>query len=316
MDTIALIALARSNSSGGGGKGGINVVANPEEEATADLNKLQVRNGIYKIPDGEITENLTTAIKVGGIESGTEYTKGTSFEKILSDMLTPVLYPTLSSPSVSLSGSGSKLLETGATQSVTLTASFSRGSISPAYGTSGYRAGTVTGYKLNNGSTQSGNTWSTTVSASNRTFKVTASYGAGEQPKDSKGNDYGSPLPAGTVSSGNVIYDFVDALWSNVSNISTVSKMSLISKSTKQKDFVFPDATELLPEIFDVPASWTVTAIQVKNDLSGAFEDASDQFDITDVTHNNAGGVSVNYKRYTCNLGIDIGSRTIRIKWS
>ena len=312
MDAIALIALAKAKSANSKS----NVEANPEGAATADLNKLQVRDDIYKIPDGEITTGLTTAIKVGGIEPGTEYAEGTSFEKILSDMLTPVLYPTLSNPSVSLSGSGSKLLETGGTQSVTLTATFNRGSISPAYGTSGYRAGAVTGYKLNNGAEQAGNTWSVTVSESNRSFKATASYGAGEQPKDSKGNDYNSPLAAGSVISSTVSYDFVDALWSNVSSIGTVAKMSLVAKSTKQKDFVFPDATEALPEIFDVPASWNVTAIEVKNDLSGAYEDASDQFDITDTTHNNAGGTSVNYKRYTCNLGIDIGSRTIRLKWS
>ena len=313
MDVMAIIALGRAK---GASSRATTVVANPESEATSDLSKLQVSDGVYKIPDGELTTGFTTAIKVGGIETGTEYAQGTSFEKILSDMLTPVLYPTFTAPSVSLSGSGNKLLEAGATQSVTLTATFNRGSISPAYGTSGYRAGAVTGFKLNNGAEQAGNTWNVTVSESNKSFKATAIYGVGEQPKDSKGNDYDSPLAAGSVTSSNVVYDFVDALWSNVTNIETVAKMSLVAKSTKQKDFVFPDATEALPEIFDVPASWNVTAIQVKNDLSGAYEDASDQFDITDVTHNNAGGTSVNYKRYTCNLGIDIGSRTIRLKWS
>ena len=312
MDVMAIIALAKAKSAGGKA----NVTANPEEEATEDLNKIQIRDDIYKIPDGEITTGFTTAIKVGGIEPGTEYAEGTSFEKILSDMLTPVLYPTLSNPSVSLSGSGNKLLEAGATQAVTLTATFNRGSISPAYGTSGYRAGAATGYKLNTGTEQAGNTWNVTVSESNKSFKATVYYGAGEQPKDSKGKNYSSPLAAGSVTSSIISYDFVDALWSNVDDIEAVAKMGLIAKSTKQKDFVFPDATEDFPEVFDVPASWNVTAIEVKNDLSGAFEDASDQFDITDTTHNNAGDTSVNYKRYTCNLGMDIGSRTIRLKWS
>ena len=70
------------------------------------------------------------------------------------------------------------------------------------------------------------------------------------------------------------------------------------------------------PEIFDVPSSWTITAIQVKNDLSGLYEDASSQFTETNVTHEDAGGNTVNYKRYTFNLGYGTGARSVRIKWS
>ena len=70
------------------------------------------------------------------------------------------------------------------------------------------------------------------------------------------------------------------------------------------------------PEVFDIPASWTVTAVQVKNDLSGAYEDAMSQFTVTNVTHNDAAGNAVNYKRYTFNLGYDTGARSVRVKWS
>ena len=70
------------------------------------------------------------------------------------------------------------------------------------------------------------------------------------------------------------------------------------------------------PEVFDVPASWTVTAVQVKNDLSGLYEDALSQFTVTDTSHNDASGTSVAYKRYTFNLGYDTGARSVRLKWS
>lgn len=280
--------------------------------------------GIFYVETGgsgggsaELTDDLTASVTVGGITSGTTYEEGTSLEDILRDMLDPIAYPTLTNPSVNLSGSGSKLLEIGSTLAVTLTATFSRGSINPAYGTSGYRSGAVTGYSLNGGTVQSENTWSETVSESNKTFKCSATYAAGEQPKDSKGNNYSSPLPAGSVESGNVVYKFDHAMWANTAAIGTIAKLSLIDHtSTKQRDMVFPAQTVANPEVFDIPAAWNVTAVQVKNDLSGQFEDATDQFTVSSTTHNDAAENSVNYNRYTFNKGFDTGARTVRVKWS
>lgn len=326
-----------AENGGGGGEGTrnynqlinrpkVNNVVLEGDKTTEDL--IPIGTGLQFNEDGELeavgggggsaelTDDLTTSVTVGGIQSGTTYEEGTSLETIFRNLLNPVAYPTLTNPSVSLAGSGSKLLETGATLAVTLTATFSRGSINPAYGTSGYRSGAVQGYTLNSGTEQSENTWAETVSANNRTFKCSARYAAGEQPKDSVGNNYSTPLPAGSVESGTVTYDFVDAMWANTANIATVAKLSLVAKSTKQRDMTFPAQTVANPEIFDIPASWTVTAVQVKNDLSGAWEDASSQFTVTDTTHDNAGGTSTAYKRYTFNLGIGTGSRQIRVKWN
>ena len=78
----------------------------------------------------------------------------------------------------------------------------------------------------------------------------------------------------------------------------------------------FPAQTVANPEIFDIPASWTVTAVQVKNDLSGQYEDCSSEFTVTNTTHDDAGGNTINYKRYTDNRGYNAGARTIRVKWS
>ena len=264
----------------------------------------------------DLEHSLTTGIEVGGIEAGTTYAAGTSIETVLNDLLNPTLYPEFTNPSLSLSGSGSHLLETGATLSVTLTATFNRGTINPAYETSGYRAGAAQSYTLNGGTAQNENTWSQVVSSSNRTFQATVSYAAGEQPKDSKGNNYDEPLAAGSKSSGTVTYDFVDPIWANTADITVVAKQSLVAKSTKQKDMNFPAQTVANPEIFDIPASWTVTAVQVKNDLSGAWEDAISQFAVTDTTHDDAAGNTVAYKRYTFNVGYDTGARSVRVKWS
>lgn len=262
-------------------------------------------------------ENALTATKtVGGITTGTSFPIGTGFEQILKNLLNPVEYPTFTAPSASISATGSKLLETGATLSTTITATLNRGTIAPAYGTTGYRSGDAIDYALNGGTAQASNTFTETVSASNKTFKVAISYAAGEQPKNSIGEDYSTPLDAGSVESNTITFDFVNALWSNAANIGTIAKEALVAKSAKEKIFTFPAATVANPEVFDVPASWTVTAVQVLNTLSNQYEDCAGEFTVTDTAHDDAAGVSTAYKRYTNNLGYAMDSRKIKIKWS
>lgn len=264
---------------------------------------------------GSTTKAITAAIDLGGVDAGTTYPVGTPVEDILSDMLSPTLYPTLEPPSATLSATGDRLLETGSSQNSTFTIAFSRGSINPAYGTSGYRSGEATSYTLND-TTQASNTFSKTVNATNASFQGSVAYGAGEQPKDSSGANYGTPLAAGSANTNTINFEFVDALWANTTAIATVAKLALVSKTAKQKDFAFPAQTVANPEIFDIPSDWTVTAVQVKNDLSGLYEDAASQFTVTDTTHNDAAGNSVAYKRYTFNLGYSTGARSVRVKWS
>ena len=266
----------------------------------------------------ELQAALTTSLTVGGITSGTEYAQGTSLETIIRDLLNPTQNPTLTNPSATLSASPTGLLiETGGTKTVTITADFNRGSISPAYGTSGYRSGPAVDYSLNSGTAQSENTWSDiVVDSEHASYSAVVNYSAGEQPKNSKGENYDSPLAAGSVTSNTMTYEFVNALWANTDNIATVAKLSLVSKSTKKKEFTFPASTVAQPEIFDVPISWSLTTLKVYDDFNKEWIDASSEFTITDTTHDDAAGVSTAYKRYTCNLPYPMDSRRIQIEWS
>lgn len=266
--------------------------------------------------NGALDAELTATKTVGGINSGTVYAQGTSFETLWRNLLNPVEYPTFTNPSASISATGNKLLEVGATLSTTITATLNRGTITPAYGTSGYRSGAATDYALNGGSAQAGNTFNETVDGTNKSFTVVINYAAGEQPKDSIGNNYSSPLAAGSVTSNTINWEFVNAIWSNDAAISTIAKDALVSKSAKVKQFNFPAATVANPEVFDIPASWTVTAVEVLNTLSNQWESCAAEFTITDTTHDDAGGNSTAYKRYTNNLGYAMDSRSIRVKWS
>lgn len=266
--------------------------------------------------DAVLSDDLTTAISVGGIDSGTEYEKGTPLETIIRDMLEPTLYPTLTNPTASMTATGAKLLETGATLNTTFTLVLNRGSINPQYtAESSYRSGSATSYTLD-GTSQVENTFSITVTEAKKSYQGSVAYGAGVQPKDSKGNNYNSPLPAGSVNTNTINYEFVDALWANTNNITTVAKLALVSKSAKVKEFTFPAQTIANPEEFHIPASWNITAVEVLNTLSNQWENCAGEFTITDTTHENAGGTTVDYKKYLCNLGVATGSRKIRIKWS
>ena len=90
----------------------------------------------------------------------------------------------------------------------------------------------------------------------------------------------------------------------------------MVSKTAKVKRFDFPAQTVANPEIFDMPASWTITGLEVLNTLSGQWEDCSSEFTITNTTHDDAAGNTVNYKRYTDNRGYNAGARAVRVKWS
>lgn len=344
FDPVTYALAVKKGGGGGGGTSNYNSLENKPQingvtlsgdKSTEDL--IPIGDGLSFNADGELeatggsaalTSSMTTAIEVGGIDAGTTYQQGTSLETIIRDMLEPTLYPTITPPSVTISVP-TTLFETGTDTYVQPTTNVSRGSINPAYGTNGYRAGAPNNtdgawwyYDVGTsswmewfGSHENGfRAWDGKIS---KWYKVIF-FADGEQPKDSKGNNYLAPYHNANGEDSNVItFKFVNAIWANTSNIATVAKLSLIDNTTtKQRDLSFPAQTVANPEVFDIPASWTVTAVQVKNDLSGAWEDASSQFTVTDTTHPDAGNNTVNYKRYTFNMGVDTGARQIRVKWS
>lgn len=258
---------------------------------------------------------LTIKEAQGKYKVGDVIPKDTPVVEVLKNMLTRVNNPTITEPKATISGTGAKLLETGATQNVTITITLDRGKIDPAYGTDGYRVGEATAYSLNGGGEQSENTFSQTVSESNNQFVGTVKYSAGQQPKNDEGENYGEAKEAGSLNTSSLVYDFVDPIYSNVSNINTIAKEPLVKKSVGEKVFVFPPATVANPEVFEIPASWNVLSIEVLNDLSGKYEPCH-EFVPTDVSHPNAANVEVPYKRYTDSRGYDAGSRTIKVRWS
>ena len=242
---------------------------------------------------GETTKVITAAIEVGGIDSGTSYPIGTPIENILSDMLEPTLYPTLTAPSASLTYGASTYYAVGSSVSaMSATVALNRGSINPAYGTSGYRSGAATGYSIATSGadtefSDSNASGTFSVSALTRSTKGnivvtgTASYAAGEQPKDSKGGDYSTPLAAGSVTASKTL-QFILPYYYGASNTSSVSSFTGLSSSVTAKGqktfnyttnnqymvFAYDSSYGNLKTIldgngFDVTGGWTKSTVTV-----------------------------------------------------
>ena len=187
-----------------------------EADSVVDaLNKLSKKSA-------GITENITVSNDIGRYKTGDVIAANTPLDTIFKGLFQKVSVPTLTAPKATVNVSVPSLAKVGSTVNFgNVTVTFSRGSISPAYGTDGYRAGTATKYGV---IVESGSTALYSQEGASNSFSVgnitiqgkgvvtisgTVSYGAGQQPKDSDGNDYGEALAAGTVSDRKTAVEFI-----------------------------------------------------------------------------------------------------------
>lgn len=295
-------------------------------------NKVYTYDGTqWKVLEGgggggsaDLESQLDVTEPVGGIDDGKQYSTGTSLETILRDMLNPTVNPDITAPSASISGGTPYILEIGTSKNVNFTINFDKGKIHPLYGTEPLvdadRAGDAEEYKLNGGTAQVTNTFTNiTVDKDNATFVANVKYAASSvQPKDSKGNNYLTPLASGNVNTATLTYSFTNTVWSNVADITDIRKIepTTIKYSDKQATLEFPAATIANPETFDVPSSWSVTSITYYNSFTQSWDDVAFEFSVTTTTHLDAGGETVSYNRYTYNKGIPIDNRNVKITWN
>jgi hypothetical protein len=267
------------------------------------------------------TNATPSVVTVGGLVAGTTFTNQT-VEDLFNAMLYPELYPTLTAPSNTFALTESGLHEIGETiATLNFLASFSRGSISPAYGTSGYRSGlpntynytgtglsaTVASTSLTNSQTVS----SYTVLSGNQSWTNTVSYDAGEQPKSSEGNNYSTPLSAGTTSAQTTSILGVYPWFYNSVSLTVATKQALIAHdSVVTTNMLAEDSIN--KQFIEFPVIWgAITKLEQYNTLSGLYDVISlSSFTITSTTNTIQGNI-INYNRYTYN-GPTIGNRILR----
>lgn len=153
--------------------------------------------------------SLSNGKTLGRYVNGDTVPAFSTIQDQLKDIAQETIYPTFVNPSFSVSLSDTSTKEVGTAYSATLTGNFNRGQILGDLDGGVWndsleqdkRAGLATSYDLD-GTNQVGNSLAVnrTVVFGSNTFNGTVNYAEGPQPLDSKGNNFNSPLPSGSLS--------------------------------------------------------------------------------------------------------------------
>ena len=183
--------------------------------------------------------NLTMPSAVGGIAKGTKVSdlEGKSYDEIFDSLFFPTVNPTFTAPTAKISWNGySSIQEVGADGPIetNFTCTYDAGDITLNGSRQADRGGALKDNEsfiyVNN--TVSNTTLPTKVAEGATTFKYRAAYEAGPQPKDNKGNNYGTPLAAGTVDSAALTLNGVWPFYVSTQTQGTPTKQALSTNST------------------------------------------------------------------------------------
>ena len=222
----------------------------------------------------------------GDFKVGTKVSdlNGKTYDELFDGILFPTVNPTFTAPSASIAWSGyASTQEVGATGPTAnnFTTSYNAGAI------------TLSGKKQNNrGGTQdtansfiyvNGNaankTLPSTVTLGNTTFKYRAAYAQGPQPKNNKGNNYDSPLAAGSVDSGAITLNGTYPWYASTQTAGVLTKQALIAWNATAGamqagatgvGFEVQPHTASAPQKFKLPRK--ATSLQMYNTVAKAFE--------------------------------------------
>jgi len=249
-----------------------------------------------------------------------------SFSDMMNKMLYPTLYPTLTNPSHTFTLSQAGFLEVDETTPLNFSSTFNRGSINPAYsGGPSLRSGLPNTY-VYNGTGVSSNLSSSlsdtetvasyTVLIGTQSWTGAVAYDIGQQPLDSDGNNFNSPLPAGTTSTiTRSITGVYPVFATTILPIGTLQKQALQSMTTFIEVNLVPEQL-LQPDrqAIEVPNAWaTITGAQFFNSVSGTFDPLLLSTFTTSATTQVVQGNTINYTRYENNTGFPRGASKIRL---
>lgn len=264
-----------------------------------------------------ITVNSTTLAvtadtTVGSITAGEIISAGLTLQELLNQLLVKTYYPIYNEPAATLSAAAT-VLESG-TDGPLFDINFDRGSIvgkteervwQPSAFQS-YRSGEATDYILS-GVSVPGSTFSPStiqnfiVQDGANLITSEVNYGVGTQPKDSKQNDFETPLGAGTstasltITGGRRAFYGINNLGTSSSSIRTLSSTS--PSVMKGSTFTIPVSTNSTNVIFAYPESLGDVA-SVKY-VEGSNIEVKDKFVKTTVVVEGANNYqSINYSVY------------------
>ena len=267
---------------------------------------------------GSDTFTGSAAIDVGGVKVGDSW-EDAPLSDVVNAIINPELFPTFVNPSFSFTSTVNGFREVGSVTDITFNVNFSRGSITPQYSAeNNYRSGLPTTYnyngpvgsevKANNTLTDTKTITGYSIAIGNNTFSCSVDYSIGTQPKSSKGNDYNTPLPAGTLAAKSVT---ITGVYPVYNGIGTLSKIPLQAHGTS---IVVNAPADMVVGgnrfTIQYPNVWSgkTPVVQQENELSKAWDNQNmSEYVITDI---NISGVPYKQVKYT---GSGIGIRKLRL---
>lgn len=210
-------------------------------------------------------KELTMPNAVGGLSAGTKVSdlEGKTYSEIFDEVLFPTIHPTFVAPSATIKLNVASVQEVGsvAPTASDFTTSFNRGAINLGGVKQADRAGALTSGEV----FCVGSSMPSLVPLGDTQYKYRANYAQGAQPKDNKGNDYGTPLPSGSVESGAVTLNGTYPWY-----IRSV-KQSLVAWSENMSTGNFTlEATGVAQQVFKLPKA--LKELQMLNTISGKME--------------------------------------------
>lgn len=281
---------------------------------------LSVLGGTYTSEIADTTLEMPST--VGGIQAGTkvEALNGKNYNQMFDDLLFPTVNPTYVAPSASISWKGySQLQEVGSAGPTedNFTTGYDPGAINLNGTKQANRGGALKegeSFIYVNGDAAN-KTLPVTLELGNTTFKYRASYEVGPQPKDNKGNNYGTPLAAGTVDSASITVNATHPWFASTVTNGTLTKQALISWNNSAgtmttPEFTLPAHSATAKQMFKVPRK--ATKLQMYSSVSQSFQDVAlsawTESSATEATN----GVETTYYTYTYN-GADRGSVKLKV---
>lgn len=184
-------------------------------ETQRDLNQVLKNLVLQAQTNAALTEDVISDVTEGNIVAGQTIVEGTNLTDFVKLFLNKTFNPTFVNPSFSLNNNAGTR-EVGETFNLILNSSFSRGSINGAMQGNVWNPNT----SQNPRSGEATNTTIDGVAGTSKTlpnyktlfgqgFSASTTYAEGVQPKNSKGEDYSTPLPAGGLNAGTSFSGFL-----------------------------------------------------------------------------------------------------------
>lgn len=274
-----------------------------------------------------LADDIATVNALGGIPAGTTVAqlKNKTFSQLFDELIFPTVNPTFVNPTAFLSLKSTSttpiIQEVGTTgASVPVYESFimeyKKGDIKIAGIKKQDRGGSLKSSEsfiyINNDPTNK--KFPTEIPEGSIIYKYRAAYAQGPQPLDSKGNNYQTPLPAGTVDSAVVIIKGVYPYFTNKDNNEAFARLALTTSNTLSA--VKFKAEGPTKHAFKIPAKYTLTKVELLNTLSGKYENYGVDKFITRTENIEIQGKQVKYTVYTRDDAGFNGESTFNITFS